>query len=101
MRYVPVPNYSIRLTDEQRAELRIVAARLRVEPADLIRFAIDGLLKHIDYHGGKILLPVDLDLDFSIFPQHAPLLHAAEEPGKYSAKSSGSKTTSKKNKRTA
>ncbi len=51
---------SFRFKEGQRDKLeKIAAANGEVEVSQLIRWAIDALINHVERHGGRLHLPVD------------------------------------------
>ena len=50
---------TIRLTAQQRQDLERIALETGVEVSQLIRMAIEALLKHYRAHGNKLTLPLD------------------------------------------
>ncbi|HEV7401481.1 MAG TPA: CopG family transcriptional regulator [Chthoniobacteraceae bacterium] len=50
---------SVRLDPGQKEQLEAIAKKNGVDPAQLIRWAIDELVKYAEKNGGRILLPID------------------------------------------
>ena len=56
----------VRLSDEQRAALAKIAERNGCDMSDLIRWAVDALIAHVERNGGRLLLPVDFSETFEV-----------------------------------
>lgn len=74
------PNFNVRLSDQQLADLRRIADYNGVEVSQLIRWAIDALIKEAAQNGGRILLPFTFGENYEAYRRVSDQLRAAEEP---------------------
>jgi hypothetical protein len=51
----------VRLTEEERAKLELIAIELDIPLSALLRMGAIALLAHIKKHNGKIVLPLDFE----------------------------------------
>ncbi len=85
-RAVSKTNFNVRLSDTQLASLKRIAEANAVEVSQLIRWAIDALIRHVGRNGGRIVLPVDFAESYIIEIREphsqapSPSLRVAEEP---------------------
>lgn len=80
------PNFNVRLSTEQLEALKRVADQNSVEVSQLIRWAVDALIRHAERHGGRLLLPIDFSETWEVFrrdQERGESLRVAEEPPKY------------------
>ena len=57
---------SFRFKEGQREKLEKIAADNGVEVSQLIRWAVDALIAHVERNGGRLLLPVDFSETFEV-----------------------------------
>lgn len=73
----------LRLPERQYAALQEMAEETDTDPAQLIRHAIEALIKHYKRCGRRLVLPIDFTEVFqliSAMPQAPELSQAAEAP---------------------
>ena len=56
----------VRLTDEQRDALAKIAAKNKCDVSDLIRWAVDALIEHVERNGGRLMLPIDFSETYEV-----------------------------------
>lgn len=69
----------IRLSKEERRELKEIAKTHEMKDSDLGRRAIKALIRHVQKHGGRLQLPIEFD----DVRDNAELPLAAEERASY------------------
>ena len=90
---VAKPNFNVRISEEQRAELQELADQNGVEISQLIRWALDALLRHAKAHDGRLLLPLNFEETWAVHKRGGK----ARLPGLKRAKASaGNGTRSKR-----
>ncbi len=53
------PTLTIRVSDEQIAELRDIAKKNGVNVSQLVRWSVEALIRQVDRNKGRLVLPVD------------------------------------------
>jgi len=89
MRYVMAKsNIGVRFNAEQLADLKQIADANGVEVAQLIRWAVDALIRHVDRNHGRLILPLDFSETYEIIRREHPdqQLRAAEPKDEYKVK---------------
>lgn len=53
------PTLNVRFTEAQLAALREIAQKNSVNVAHLVRWAVDGLIRHVERNEGRLVLPIE------------------------------------------
>ena len=80
-------HHNVRFSEEQLVELKNLAATNGVEVSQLIRWAVEALIRHAERNGGRLLLPLNFGETYELVQnEHPPALRAAEKSGDYKGK---------------
>jgi hypothetical protein len=53
------PTLNVRFTEAQLTALREIGQKNGVNVSHLVRWAVDGLIRHIERNDGRLVLPID------------------------------------------
>jgi len=60
---VNYPSLNFRLNAEQLAALREIAQKNGVSTGQLVRWAVDALIRQVDRNQGRLILPIDFSYE--------------------------------------
>ncbi|MDD5349811.1 MAG: hypothetical protein PHQ12_06335 [Chthoniobacteraceae bacterium] len=53
------PTLNVRFTEAQLSALREIGQKNSVNVSHLVRWAVDGLIRHVERNDGRLVLPID------------------------------------------
>ena len=68
-----IQTFSVRITNAQRGKLEKIAKENGLEISQLIRFAVDAMIRYVDVHEGVVHLPIDFTKHWESTPFIEPV----------------------------